>query len=314
MLKKLLSKYDFGELRKELMDESSIPKGIKGRMKYVGIDLKRASGSYVQIDHDRIYQTISEYLRSLGVTIMSTTEAYEKLTWARKYFWRIIKRDQDPYTNLAQEYWRHGYFIYVPPKVKVIQPIQACFFVASKGVAQPVHNVVIIDEGAELNLITGCATMSNEGLHIGVSEFYVKKGAKLTFTMIHGWAPNFEVKPRTKVLVEDNGTYISYYVNLYPVHHLDMYPTTYLCKSARSYMTSILLGKKNSFMDVGSRIELLGRGARGEIVSRSIVKDQARIIMRGNLVGKAERTRGHLECRSLLLCLLYTSPSPRDRG
>jgi len=301
MKKSLTRKYDFGELKKESMDIESIPKGIRGRMKYVGIDLKRGSGSYVQIDHSSIYQTVSEYLKSLGVVVMSTIEAYEKFAWARDYFWKALRVDQDPYINLTRNYWRHGYFIYVPPKVKVIQPIQACFFVTLKGIAQPVHNIVIVDEDAELNLVTGCATMSNEGLHIGVSEFYVKKRAKLTFTMIHGWAPKFEVKPRTSVIVEDGGTYVSYYVNLYPVHDLDMYPTTYLYKSAKGYMTSVLLGRKNSFMDVGSKIEFLGEGSRGEIVSRSIIRDQAKIIMRGHLVGKAEKTRGHLECRSLLL-------------
>lgn len=172
---------------------------------------------------------------------------------------------------------------------------------ASKGVAQPVHNIVIVDKGAELNLITGCVTMSNEGLHIGASEFYVKRGAKLTFTMIHGWAPRFEVRPRTSVIVEERGTYVSYYVNLYPVGHLDMYPTTYLNEYAKCYMTSILLGKKKSFMDVGNRIEFLGKGSKGEIVNRSIVRDQAKIIMRGHLIGRAEQTRGHLECCSLLL-------------
>lgn len=301
MKRALTKKYDFGELKKEPIDESSIPKAIKGKMKYVGIELEKGSGNYVQIDHSRIYQFVSEYLRSLGVIVTSTTEAYEKFTWAKEYFWKALRVNQDFYTSLTHSYWRHGYFIYVPPNVKVTQPIQACFFVASKGVAQPVHNVVIVDEGGELNLVTGCATMSNEGLHVGVSEFYVKRKAKLTFTMIHGWAPEFEVRPRTSVIVEEGGTYVSYYVNLYPVSHLDMCPTTYLHKLAKGYMTSILLGKKRSFMDIGSRIEFLGRDSRGEIVSRSIVRDQARVIMRGHLIGRAEKTRGHLECRSLLL-------------
>ncbi|RLF15180.1 MAG: hypothetical protein DRN06_06145 [Thermoprotei archaeon] len=33
--------------------------------------------------------------------------------------------------------------------------------------------------------MTACAALPTRAVHIGVSEFYVKKNAKLTFTMVH---------------------------------------------------------------------------------------------------------------------------------
>ena len=36
-------------------------------------------------------------------------------------------------------------------------------------------------------------------IHMGISEFYVKKGGKLTFTMIHNWAEQVGVRPRTGI-------------------------------------------------------------------------------------------------------------------
>ena len=98
------------------------------------------------------------------------------------------------------------------------------------------HNVIIAEEGSELHIITGCATaamIEREGLHIGISEFYVKKGAKITFTMIHNWAPRMAVRPRSGIIIEEGGTFLSNYVCLKPVRTLQMYPTAAYQKSIR---------------------------------------------------------------------------------
>ena len=74
--------------------------------------------------------------------------------------------------------------------------MQSCLLVAENYVSQNVHNIIIVEEGAELQVITGCTLAKNdaEGIHLGISEFYVKKGGKLFFTMIHNWADNFHVQ------------------------------------------------------------------------------------------------------------------------
>jgi len=68
-----------------------------------------------------------------------------------------------------------------------------------------VHNLVIAEEGSELNVLTGCTINPKvkEGLHIGISEFYVKKNATLTFTMIHNWGEDFHVRPRSVAILEE---------------------------------------------------------------------------------------------------------------
>lgn len=301
MSEKIVRKFDFGEKGKESIEPSSLSKSAIEKIKSVGIEIGKDGALYLQMNHNAIYTAISNYLKEKGIIVMSTEEAYEKLPWARKYFWNVLKPEKDTYTKLVQKYWRHGYFIYVPPNTQVEMPIQACLFISKRNIAQPVHNVVIVDEKSTLHLITGCATMVNEGLHIGISEFYIKRNAKLTFTMIHGWAPKFNVKPRSAALVEEGGTFISYYVNLYPVQDLQMHPTIYLKKNSSGHLTSILLGRKNATIDVGGRIVFLEEGAKGEITSRSIARDEARIVMRGNLVAKAKGVKGHLECKGLLL-------------
>ena len=73
-----------------------------------------------------------------------------------------------------------GYFAHQKPQY----PVQSCLLVAENYVSQNVHNIIIVEEGAELQVITGCTLAKNdaEGIHLGISEFYVKKGGKLFFT------------------------------------------------------------------------------------------------------------------------------------
>ena len=43
------------------------------------------------------------------------------------------------------------------------------------------HNIIIAEEGWELHVITGCTTPAHvqRGLHVGVSEFFIQKDAKV---------------------------------------------------------------------------------------------------------------------------------------
>ncbi|MCK4619993.1 MAG: SufD family Fe-S cluster assembly protein, partial [Desulfobacterales bacterium] len=139
------------------------------------------------------------------------------------------------------------------------------------------------------------------GLHVGVSEFYVKKGAKLIFTMIHDWGEEINVRPRTVINVDEGGLIISNYISLKPVGSLQMFPTTYLNgKGAVARFNSILVASKGSFLDVGSKIVLNAPDSRAEIISRAITTGGT-IIARGNLIGKVAGIKAHLECKGLII-------------
>ena len=78
-----------------------------------------------------------------------------------------------------------------------------------------------------MEVVTGCATSKGveRGLHLGISEFYIKKNAKLTFTMIHNWSEFIGVRPRTVIMMDEGATYINNYVALKPVKTIQTYPT-----------------------------------------------------------------------------------------
>ncbi len=282
----------------KLMDLSS---EVKERASSVGIDVEEAcrSGSFFQIDHSVILT--SSY--QSGLEVMSINEALKKYDWLLDYRWKTIKANADRYTTQAEIKQNYGYFLRALPGAKVEFPLQACLYLNQDGLAQNVHNIIIAEENSELHVITGCATASRvkTGLHVGISEFYVKKNAKVTFTMIHNWSEDVAVRPRSAAIVEENGVLLSNYICIKPVKTLQMYPTTYcIGKDATVRYNSILYAAEGSNMDVGARAFLRERGSRAEVVTRAITKG-GDIIARGHLIGEVPGIKAHLECRGLIL-------------
>ncbi|MBE8539020.1 SufD family Fe-S cluster assembly protein [Geoglobus acetivorans] len=274
---------------------------VKKRLESVGIELEsdRRSATFVQIDQESVIS------RSFfeGVEIMSIRDALEKYDWLKDYFWKAVKKDQDDYTREVDSSDVNGYFIRAKKGVRVQFPVEACLYLRTQGHKQKVHNIIIAEEGSELNIISGCTSHPGvaAGLHIGISEFFVKKGARLTFTMIHSWESDIEVRPRSAAIVEENGTFISNYVLMNPVRLVQMYPTAFLNgRNSRAIFSSIVVGLEGSNVDIGSRAVLNGENSSAEIISRAISRG-GRIVARGSLVGNAPEVKGHLECKGLML-------------
>ncbi|MDP2767042.1 MAG: SufD family Fe-S cluster assembly protein [Candidatus Methanoperedens sp.] len=280
---------------KELSDE------VKEKAISVGVDAEEAcrSGSFFQMDHSVILS--SAYQK--GIEVMSSTEALKKYDWLSDYWWKAVNVDEDKYTAQAELKQNQGYFLRALPGAKVEFPLQACLYMTHEGLAQNVHNVIIAEEGSELHIITGCTTAPGvrTGLHIGVSEFYVKKNAQVTFTMFHNWAEDVEVRPRTGAIIENNGIFLSNYVCMKPIKTLQMYPTAYCVgENATVRFNTILFAAEGSNMDVGGRVFLRAKGSRAELVTRAITKG-GDIVTRGHLIGEVPGIKAHLECRGLIL-------------
>ena len=294
---------------------SSLPRDVLRRAFQVGVVPEEDSraATYFQIDHSVVSEVVQRMFQD-QLEVMSTREAIRKYDWLKDYWWRLVRRDADRFTLMADSMWDQGYFIRILEGQKVTVPLQSCLFVLTNNLNQNVHNVIIAEPGSEAQIITGCAVHPNVhgGLHVGVSEFYVKEDAKLTFTMIHGWNQGFDSRPRSAAVIEDNGVFVSNYMLFEPVKSLQMYPVAY-CRGVNSKVSfnNIIYGSKSSYIDIGSKVVLQNEGARGEIITRAIAADNSKIYARGFLRGEHEGGRAHLECRGLLLsdnAMVYAIP------
>jgi len=281
---------------------SQLPAKAKKHMLDAGVmldDTSQRSGTYIQMDNMPVHSSVSQD----GVEVMPVSQAMEKYGWFGDYWWNAVAVDQDKYTANIELNRYDGYFIRTLPGKKTIFPVQACLYLTRDKLVQNVHNVIIAEEGSELHIITGCSTASQEdaGLHLGVSEFYIKNGAKVTFTMIHNWNPQTAVRPRSGVIVEEDGLFLSNYILMKPVKSLQMNPLVKCVgENSTARFNSVLVTGEGSSLDVGSRIILDGKGSRTEIISRAITTG-GNIIARGYIEGNALDIKGHLECRGLIL-------------
>ncbi len=282
----------------------------------VGVELSDAehAGTFVQADASVVHCQAN----IPGVEVLPITEAMHRYDWVAEHMWRLVSVDTDKYTARAELELDNGFFIHVHPGVQVELPLETCLFLRTHGLSQHIHNLVIVEPGAKLHIITGCTVhpIVTSGLHIGISEFYGRAGGELTSTMIHNWAKDIHVRPRTAVLVEENGRFISNYILLRPVGSVQTYPAVTLKGSgAVARINSILVAHPGSELDIGGRVTLEAPHTRAEIISRSITLGGT-CISRGKLVGLVPEVKAHLECRGLILSetgVIYAVPELEGR-
>ncbi len=238
-----------------------------------------------------------------ALVMASIREARKEYPWLRELEWSLVDPEEDDYTRrVASHPDPAGTFIHVKEGAKIRFPAQACYLLKDLRKEQVLHNVIVLEPGAELHVISGCtaASYGSLGKHISVTEVFIRRGATLTYTMVHDWAPHVEVFPRTGVLVEAGGTYLSNYIALTRVKHIDMSPRVRVGAGGLARLNSIIYAKEGSYLDVGGEVVLEEERATGEILSRTVAAGST-VITRGLIVGGAEGTAGHMECNGILL-------------
>ncbi len=282
-------------------DLRNLPREEQEQLLMAGLDVteKERGGTFLQMNTRAVHCHSSQE----GIEVLSIQKALAEHEWVRDYYWKLADVGTDKYTAAAELGLHDGYVIRSLPGSKSVYPIQACLYMHKEGMQQNVHNIIVAEEDSELHIISGCATAPHlkRGLHVGISEFFVKKNAKLTFTMIHNWAEEVVVRPRSVAKVEEGGLFVNNYISMKPVRSVQMYPTTHLVgKDAVARFYSIVVGSPGSEYDLGGRIFLKEKGNRAEIVARTI-SNGGKIVARGHLIGEVADIKAHLECKGLLL-------------
>jgi uncharacterized protein len=267
------------------------------------------AGTFLQADRSIMHCKTSQP----GLEILPIKEALNKYDGLKEYYWQLVSVEADKYTAATELELDNGYFIRALPGARIAQPVEACLYIRTEGMAQHVHNIVIAEPGSQMHIITGCTTHPgvNSGLHLGISEFFVKKGAHLTFTMVHNWAENIHVRPRSAILVEEGGVYLSNYIVLKPVKSVQMYPSVRLVgEGAVARLNSVVVAHPGAELDLGGKVTLEAPHTKAEVIARTVTTGGT-AIARGHLIGKVPQVKAHLECRGLILAkkgIMYAVP------
>jgi len=295
-----LESYESEAKPQEIVDDAeNLPGVVKKAALDVGVKLdSESSGAFVQMDQTAV---VAKSLYE-GVEIMDIATALEKYDFLQDYWWKLVAADADKYTADVASAPPAGYFIRAKKGMKTVFPVKSCLYLGSANLNQRVHNLILAEEGSELHVITGCTTPAHvqRGLHIGVSEFFIQKNAKVSFTMVHSWGKEVEVRPRTGITIAEGGSLSNNYILLKPVKTIQTFPTATLAGRGAVASFNTVIYSTMGNIDVGSNVFLDGPETSAESISR-VVSVGGEVIARGRMTGRVPGARAHLECVGLLL-------------
>ena len=153
-----LSRFQFsgGENAAPIENLTALPREDQERLVLASIDVNdsTASGAFMQLNHAGVHCET----RHEGLDLMDIRTALKNSMACPAVFLELLNPEKDEFTRMAQEHCNGGYFVRARKGVKIAQPVQSCMFIKGHGAGQSIHNIVIVEEGAELHILGGCAT------------------------------------------------------------------------------------------------------------------------------------------------------------
>lgn len=270
------------------------------------IEAKMLAGLSLQFESETVYHKAKEHLEKKGVIMLPMEEAVKKYPdLVKRYFGKIFPAADHKFAALHLALWSGGVFVYVPPRVKVEEPIEAFFLIGKAMEGQFEHTLVVADEGSSIHFIEGCSAPMYKGFsfHDGMVELYAHKGATIKFTTIQNWSKNV-INFNNKRGIAEEGARIDWVEGSIGSKITYVYPSTVLKgRGAQSSSVVVQLAKGPYLKDSGSKMYHLAPDTRSRIVNKSISVEGGINIYRGLIkINKgAYRARSHVECQSLIL-------------
>ena len=286
-----------------------LPDAIKNTYERLGIpeaERKYLAGVTAQYESEVVFHRNREDLERLGVLFCDMdTAVREYPDLVKKYFGSVIPPNDNKFAALNSAVWSGGSFIYVPPGVKVDQPLQAYFRINTENMGQFERTLIIADEGSQVHYVEGCSApvYSTDSLHSAVVELVALKGARTTYTTIQNWSNNVYnlVTKRARAEEEAHVEWIDGNIG----SRLTMkYPSVYLMgPKASGEVLSVAYAGNGQIQDAGAKMVHCAPETTSTIVSKSISKDGGLTTYRG-LVKVEEGATGaksFVRCDALLL-------------
>ena len=286
-----------------------VPDTIKNTFERLGIpeaERKFLAGVGAQYESEVIYHSLKKELEDQGILFLDTGQALlEHEDLFREYFASIIPSADNKFAALNSAVWSGGSFIYVPPGVRIEQPLQAYFRINAENMGQFERTLIIVDEGAYVHYVEGCTapTYSSDSLHSAVVEILVKKGGRCRYTTIQNWSNNVYNLVTKRAVAEEDATMEWVDGNLGSKVTMK-YPAVIL-KGERAHgeILSIAFAGEGQYLDAGGKVTHAAPDTTSVITSKSISKDGGRSSYRGLLrVNKgAEGSKSKVVCDALII-------------
>jgi Fe-S cluster assembly protein SufD len=267
----------------------------------------------IQQDGSVSHSRLDEELQRQGVVFQSLDSALHRHeALIREHFMtEALKVDENRLTALHASLWSGGVFVYVPPNREVELPLQALFRFSGQGLGFYPHVLVIADENSSLTLVDHCVSSQQAaGLHVGVTEVYVKRGARVRYATVHLFNQAITDISYRRAVVAQDGQIEWILGEMNDGNTLAENNSILKGKGASSASRLIAIGTGKQQANYQSRNWHIGQHTNSEILSRGVTRDQSWLIVDG--VTKIEKGARRADGRQAQSVLMLSEHSRGD--
>ena len=282
---------------KDTYDRLGIPEAEKQRL---------IAGVAAQYESEVVYHKVREDLEAQGVLFLDTDTALrEHPDLFREHFTKVIPANDNKFAALNTAVWSGGSFIWIPEGVKVDIPLQAYFRINTQNMGQFERTLIIAEPGSYVHYVEGCNApiYSSDSLHSAVVEIICKPGSRVRYTTIQNWSNNvYNLVTKRAAAYEDatmewiDGNIGSKLTMKYPAVWL-------MGRGARGEVLSVAFAGDGQHQDAGAKMVHHAPDTSSTIVSKSVSQGQGRTSYRGlvDIAEGAHRVKSNVVCDALLL-------------
>ncbi len=239
-----------------------------------------------------------------NVVILPLKQALLKYDWVQDLMFNLISPEENEYVKQASELLDDpvGHLIYVKAGAEVDLPVQTFSILDIPQGRQFTHNITVIDKNAKVNIISGSSVpdLVHAGHHISINETYLREGALCNSLSVEHWGKSMQIDSYSRTQIDKNATSIATEVVINPTEHHLSQSKTYVSEGGVNRDESIVFAPKGSHRIMDSEIQLLGKNAQSESISR-MVSAGGDITNNSRLIGESDDCKGFLGCDGLKL-------------
>ncbi len=199
-----------------------------------------------------------------------------------------------------------GIDIKIKPFTKA-EKVHIPVIITEEGVNDLVYNDFYIGEGADVEIVAGCG-IHNSGCqtseHDGIHRFFIGKNARLKYVEKHygeGEGTGKRVlNPTTQVFMEENSYCEMETVQIEGVDSTLRETEANLAAGAKYVVLEKLMTHDEQRAESNMVINLNGKDASAQIISRSVAKNNSEQIFKPTAVGNAD-CKAHVQCDSIIM-------------
>jgi Fe-S cluster assembly scaffold protein SufB len=250
---------------------------------------------------------VPEELKSKKVIIETIDEAARNHgdLLKRVFYTKAVKPESDKFAAFSNALFDTGVFVYVPKDVYIQAPVRLTFLATDKPVATVSQTLVFAEENSFIGIVEEGYSISHgqKSVAASITDIQAAEGAKVAFSSFNGFSTDVSVFTNRKAILGKDANVSWTFAHLgggYVRGRLDN-----LMRGPGSSVDDIevLFGDGSQRFDLTSDIDFEAPQATGTVLSKAVLKDTAKSIMKGTIKIRkgAKNSRGFLSIHAMLL-------------